>query len=268
MTLIVAMASISFSVSAAQSFGVPQLPRFFSTASMGHNPGQKVDYYSAGQEYFTDDDFDFPKLERDVLNSRLNANHDTRPQFEKTQARWPRKGPVAHTLRPAHGRPAPALRTAVPAALRTAAPALRTAVPALRTAVPALRTAVPALRTAQLCALWPSSARTSVLSTPAQLCPLRCPAPRSQEAALHIYKEKRSQATVKYMKYAFVTYRWVKSLSLASGALAGAITGLLLAVAPARVLKPDIISFLVVYFGSLFGLAMNVIEKPGGYDKF
>jgi len=139
---------------------------------MGHNPGQKVDYYSAGQEYFTGDDFDFPKLERDVLNSRLNANHDTRPQFEKTQ-----------------------------------------------------------------------------------------------EAALHIYKEKRSQATVKYMKYAFVTYRWVKSLSLASGALAGAITGLLLAVAPARVLKPDIISFLVVYFGSLFGLAMNVIEKPDGYEK-
>ena len=69
------------------------------------------------------------------------------------------------------------------------------------------------------------------------------------------------------MKYAFVTYRWVKSLSLASGALAGAITGLLLAVAPARVLKPDIISFLVVYFGSLFGLAMNFMEEPDGYDK-
>ena len=74
-----------------------------------------------------------------------------------------------------------------------------------------------------------------------------------------MYKEKRSQATVKYVKYAFVTYRWVKSLSLASGALAGAITGLSLIFTPARVLKPDMVSFLVVYFGSLFGLAMNVI---------
>ena len=80
-----------------------------------------------------------------------------------------------------------------------------------------------------------------------------------------MYKEKRSQATVKYMKYAFVTYRWVKSLSFASAALAGAITGLLLAVAPARVLKPDMVSFLAVFFGSLFGLAMKVIEKPDGY---
>ena len=137
----------------------------------------------------------------------------------------------------------------------------------LRTLRAQLRTVVAALRTAQLCAHWPSSARTSALRTPAQLCPLRCPAPRSQEAALHIYKEKRSQATVKYMKYAFVTYRWVKSLSLASGALAGAITGLSLIFTPARVLKPDVVSFLVVYFGSLFGLAMNFMEKPDGYDK-
>ena len=64
-----------------------------------------------------------------------------------------------------------------------------------------------------------------------------------------------------------MTYRWVKSLSFASGALAGAITGMSLIFTPARVLKPDMVSFLVVYFGSLFGLVMNVIEKPDGYDK-
>ena len=122
MTLIVAMASISFSVSAAQSFGVPQLPRFFSTASMGHNPGQKVDYYSAGQEYFTDDDFDFPKLERDVLNSRLKMySTRPRPEFEKQQARRPRCAHCAPSFarssqlcaRPSSAHIGPALRAPV-----------------------------------------------------------------------------------------------------------------------------------------------------------
>ena len=199
------------SVAAAFPQGRP--PHRSTNAHMGPPP---IDYYAAGMRYCAGDSPDVPKLERSVLNSRLNAPHDTRPELEKREARRPR---CAHCAQlPAHARPSSALRAAVPA-----------------------------LRTAQLCAHGPSSARTGALRTAVPALRTECPAPpRSQEAALHIIKEKRSQETVKYLKYAFVTYRWVKSLSVASIMLCGTITGLSRILTPARVLKTDMLSFLAL----------------------
>ena len=63
-----------------------------------------------------------------------------------------------------------------------------------------------------------------------------------------------------------MTFRRVKSLSVASTALCGAIIGLTLIFTPARILKPDMVSFLALSFASLFGLVMKVIEEPDGFE--
>ena len=61
----------------------------------------------------------------------------------------------------------------------------------------------------------------------------------------------------KYPKFSFVTYRWVKSLTISSGVCFLLLTGLSSILTSARVFQGDILSLLALVFASGFGMTFK-----------
>ena len=214
------MSMLSVAV-ASFSAAMPQGPHLRSTnAFMGHKV--VVDYYAAGERYLSGDHPDLPKLERDVLSSRLKMySTRPRPEFEKQQARRPR---CAHCA---------------PSFARSSQLCAR----------PSSAHIGPALRAPVLCAHWPSSAHLSVPQEAALHISKENRSKRMEKYSLVAFRQTDRQIA-----------RWVKPLLVASTSTCVAVTGLSLILGLARILKPDMVSLLALHFASLFGLMMKAMK--------
>ena len=200
---------------------MPQGPHLRSTnAFMGHKV--VVDYYAAGERYISGDHPELPKLERDVLSSRLKMySPRARPEFEKQQACRPR---CAHC--------APSFARSSQLCARPSSAHIGPA----RTG--ALRTL------AQLC--------LSTLSVPQEAALHISKENRS--------KRMEKYSLVAFRPTDRQIARWVKPLLVASTSTCVAVTGLCLIFGLARILKPDMVSLLALHFASLFGLMMKAMK--------